>query len=684
MSKIDLYLSRIVKYGLYAVLLTPLAFWPPALYAFLTPKFISFQILIEIVFAAWLILKIKNSNFKNLSKFRNRPVIALLAFIAVSFVSAVLGADFYRSMWSIGARMTGLFAELHFFAWFLILIDVLDNGKENPAAGESKGNFPKLNWKAYLDFSFFTSVAVALTAFFTNTGWRLVPGYTIFSNPTFAAPYFLFNFFWGIYRAADEPAKIKKWLFGIGGILILWAIFLGQIRGALVGLILGVLLLGAGLVFGDILKKRSRILFGILYAAVIIGLFLVWQFRDTNFIEHSYFGRFSHLSFRDETTQIRLLTWQSAFAGIKSDGLKQLLLGVGPENFNYLFNAHYNPHLLMYGGSSFAETWQDKPHNAFIQIVSETGIIGFAAYALIWLAAAFLLLKIYKRGEKFLSLALAGGFISYLASIFFAFDSFGSWFGMYLFLGFLALYADFDRQADRNFANAHSVLKNAAAYAILIVAAYLLLLNYSIWRANLADADALRTFSKDPAAGIDFFRQSLAYKSPYKSEYRFDLIASIGGAVEKGLPIPDLENNLNFALNEADEAIAAHPNNAGSYTDMARIYNIFGMLGRDPALLNQAASFGEKSLTLSPDRQETLFYLARTALLKNDPNQAVLFTKRAVDADSSVNISHWYLGLAYIAAGRPQEGKIEIQKALGLGYQPRNQAERDFIKNLGL
>ncbi|KKS69496.1 MAG: hypothetical protein UV39_C0009G0004, partial [Candidatus Azambacteria bacterium GW2011_GWA2_42_62] len=64
MFRIELYLPKIIKYGLYAILLTPLAFWPKALYPFLTPKFILFQILIEIIFGAWLILAISNKEYR--------------------------------------------------------------------------------------------------------------------------------------------------------------------------------------------------------------------------------------------------------------------------------------------------------------------------------------------------------------------------------------------------------------------------------------------------------------------------------------------------------------------------------------------------------------------------------------------------------------------------------------------
>ncbi|MCX6813426.1 MAG: O-antigen ligase family protein [Candidatus Azambacteria bacterium] len=569
--------------------------------------------------------------------------------------------------------MTGLFAEFHFFAWFLMLISYFKNDREK--------------WNRYINFSFAVSILVALTAFYQNLQWHLVPGYTIFSNPTFVAPYFLFHFFWSLYQIWNSKSWQKLYYISASA-LILWAIFLGQIRGAFIGLFLGILFLGIGLIFSNIFKVRSRILIAALYAIIVLGLMLGWQFRDSKFVEKSYFSRFSHISFEDATIQTRFLTWQASFKGLWD----RPMFGVGPENFNYLFNAHYNPRLLMYGGSSFAETWQDKPHNAFIEILTETGIIGGLAYISIWLFVVFYLFRIFKRGltvqigEKFLSLILASAFVAYFVAMFFSFDSFGSWFGLFLFLAFLAASrSNLNLQIHPNTTNIkNSGFKNLFVAFVLICILGLLYVNYSIWRVNLADADALRYFSHDPSTGVALFKKSLSYWSPYQSEYQFDLIASMSGAIEKSVPINNLEDTINFALNEADKAVLAHPNNAGSYTDMTRIYNILGTRGRDPEILNQAELFGEKSLKLSPNRQETLFYLARTALLKNNPKLAVQLTKQAMDVDPTINVSRWYLGLSYIANGQTNEGAVEIKKALELGYQPQNETEKNFIKSFGL
>ena len=670
MNKLELYLSKIVKYGLYAILLTPLAFWPGALYGFLTPKFILFQVLIEVVFGAWLILMLINPEYRPK---KSNLLVALMLFAAVSLISAVLGVDFSRSFWGIGARMTGLFAELHFLVWFLVLTSV------------PKSNFDITH---YLNFSFAVCVAVALSAFFQNADWRIIFGYTIFSNPTFAAPYFIFHFFWGFYQFS------KKWLFGAGIALIGMALIMGQVRGAVIGLLAGAFIVGAFLIFSGIIAKKSyRALITVLILVIILSIAAVFIFRDSEFVKNSaYLKRFSDISLSAITAQTRILTWQAALKGFPAASI----FGVGPENFSYLFNANYNPRLLMYGGSSFAETWQDKPHNAFIEILTETGIIGGLAYILIWLFVVFYLFGIFKLNQtntsiigimeaKLLSFILASAFISYLVTVFFSFDSFGSWFGLYLFLAFLASqYNNANQNSELRMPRIANKYSRLASLAIVGGLLALLYVNYGMWRANVADADALRTFPQDPELGLTFFEKSLNYKSPYKSEYQFDWIASVAGAVEKGLPIKNLENTINIALEEADKAILAHPKSASGYTDMLRIYNIFGTLGHDPEILTQAELFGKKSLELSPNRQETLFYLARTALLKNDPKLAVQLTKQAADIDPAINVSHWYLGLSYIANGQPNEGTAEIKKALELGYQPQNQTEKNFIKNLGL
>ncbi|MDO8676908.1 MAG: O-antigen ligase family protein [Candidatus Azambacteria bacterium] len=704
MFKLEFYLSKIVRYGLYAVLLTPLAFWPKALFPFLTPKFILFQVLMEIVFAAWLaLLALRNTNtrmntnntnqnsrhsYDNSyhSYWRNWLIISLFLFIAASFVSASFGIDFSRSFWGLGARMTGLFAELHFFAWFLMLVSTFSNTNTrintNNTNNNSRHSYAFINSYYYINFSFFVALTVAATAFYQNPKWVLSLGYGIFNNPTFVAPYLIFHFFWGLYNVRNRVSNIKSWFYGVGSAFILFVILLGQIRGAVLGLLVGIFALGIGLIFSNILNRRSRIILSAFYIFLIVGIASFWYLRDNPAVsKFSPIKRVTGISLQETTVQTRLLAWQVALKGFGDKSF----FGTGPENFNYIFNKYYNPKFLKFGGGGFGETWFDKPHNAFLEILTETGIIGGLAYIFIWAVAVMALFKLFKSGQKLLSLILLSSLVAYFGTVFFSFDSFGSWFGLYLFLAFIAA-----SLSNTNDANYHandtnkSFLKNIFALFVCVGLFVLLYVNYSIWRANIANADALRIFGKNSDESIVLFKKSQNYFTPYKAEYQFDLIASIAGALQKNIQLPNPEETINFALEAADKAVVSHPANAAYYTDLVKIYNILGGLGRDPQILAQAEAFGKTALELSPNRQETLYYLAQTALLKGDAKQAVNLAKEAVDAEPSIRQSHWYFGLALIADGQKKEGMAEIKKALDMGYKPQNQSETDFIKNLKL
>ncbi len=219
---------------------------------------------------------------------------------------------------------------------------------------------------------------------------------------------------------------------------------------------------------------------------------------------------------------------------------------------------------------------------------------------------------------------------------------------------------------------------------VCVGALWLFWINLSIWRANIADADALRIFSKNTKQGIVPFKKSLNYFTPYRAEYQLDMITALGSAIQANLPLPNPEEAINYVLDEADKMIALHPNDAVYYNNLLKIYNIFGGNSRDPGILSIAESYGQKSLGLSPNRQETLFYMTKTSLLKGDTNSAVIYMLKAVNAEPSVSSSHWYYGLALIADGQQEKGEVEIKKAVELNYSPQNEKEKDFIKSLGL
>ena len=161
---------------------------------------------------------------------------------------------------------------------------------------------------------------------------------------------------------------------GVGCVFFFFVVVLGQVRGAILGLFSGILLLGFFLIFCSFTARRFKIALSTIFFLIFVGFFSLWIFRDSQFIQNkniSVLKRLTSFSLSETTAQTRILAWQTALKGFGD----RPILGAGPENFNYIFNAHYNPSFLKFGGGGFGETWFDKPHNAFLEILTETGVI---------------------------------------------------------------------------------------------------------------------------------------------------------------------------------------------------------------------------------------------------------------------------------------------------------------------
>ena len=114
-------LTRIVRYGVYFVLFTPLIVSSKFYFPFVGPKSIYFMALVEIVFFAWLILAIF---YKEYRPRKNLIFLALILFLAILAISSVLGVNPSNSFWSKFERMTGLLMWFHLFAFFLVTSSV--------------------------------------------------------------------------------------------------------------------------------------------------------------------------------------------------------------------------------------------------------------------------------------------------------------------------------------------------------------------------------------------------------------------------------------------------------------------------------------------------------------------------------------------------------------------------------
>ena len=725
------FLQRLVEVGLFLILLTPLLVWHGFLFPHLTAKVIVFQGLVEIVSAAALTLTLLQVRRPaQPAKWHVTPpswlIIGVAVYLIYSVINSFFGIDFARSLWGFVDRQDGLVLWLHFFAWFAVVVwfySVPPNRFAEPQGQGVKGRGPVPVLKergifAYARFSFWVGFAVALTALIE---WICV-NYSdsvpvilqtpfpdrpsgVLGNPMALGPYLLVHLFFGLYylvvvvrRDAVPPPAAKlqrrshvkaRWRPSLLLLLVLTAeltlfvvIVMGKTRGVIFALMLSLFTVAVCFLFRRDGSRHLKIAAVVVCLAVIAAALAIWKFREAEPVRKiPVLERLTRISVAEnESTRMRVMVWRSTASGFWDHPLG----GWGHNNVYYALNRHYDPRHASFQ-PDFSETratWYDKSHNALLDILVEKGSAGALLFLAVMIAVVVNLTRVK---DKALALCLTGALTAYAFSDLVAFDSFGSMFGLYLTLAVLVLSARSKeatspeppkkinkKSGEINFVRQLGVV---AVSAVLVVGLYL---NQEIAVANARSFEAYNVFDQSPAAGEALYLEAFKHVSPYlpreKLNYCYRVVNSL---INKRMDT----NSLERALRAGNEAVAAHPSDVAAYMILNEVYNGLG-LHVDKSNLDQAEVYGRKALELSPARQEVIFFLGRTYILRNEPRRAVELNETMVKSYPDFALGHWFLGLSLIADNAQERAQVEIKQALQLGYKFRNDEERGVVKQL--
>ena len=439
-------LVKAIKIGLFASLLTPVVVSKDFYFLFVGPKSLYFMAIVEVVFFLWSILIWKWKQYR--PSFKNPVIIAVLAFLAISFVSAIFGANFSVSFWSKFERMGGVLMIGHLAALVVVASSVL-RGKDwnwlfggsvvvasvvaveaifDTSTAASGGGFlgNESFWGAYVLFNIF----LAFYLFFSKE-WRGSKNLKIFT----AAMFFLLVFcllvetapFW-LNLKIFHPNPTGPYLIPSGGIF--HDIFAGRARAAKISFIFGLSFIGILWLATRNNIKIKRAGLGILAVLVIGGISAIVM----STLQGNAINRMMEKEFSEGTIYGRVAVWKIAWQGFT----ERPLLGWGPENFDLVFTKYYNP---CFGTEKCAGAiWYDQAHNIIFDTLVTTGIIGLISYLAILGAALWVLWKKYRAG--ILEFAAAGVFTGMLAAYFLqnltVFDTVDSYLMFFLSLGFVA------------------------------------------------------------------------------------------------------------------------------------------------------------------------------------------------------------------------------------------------------
>jgi O-antigen ligase len=332
-------------------------------FPFITGKNFTFRIIVELIFAGWILLALLDSRYRPRFSW---VLAALTLFVAVVGLADIFGTNVHKSIWSNFERMEGYLAILHLFAYFLVASAVL--------------NTEKL-WRAFWYVTLTTSVVVAFIGLRPILEqlpqvWPLPRIDATFGNAIYLAIYSMFHVFIAFILALKWRGIVwHQVILGLVALLHVIIMILTMTRGTVIGFIGGGIL--AAILVAIFERERvwiRRIALGGLAVLLVVvaGAFAI---KDTEFGQTNQLAsRFTQYDLSGGTIQARFMNWGMAWEGVK----ERPLLGWGQGNYEYVFSKYYNPDMYA------EEPWFDRTHNIIFDWLVAAGFLGLISYLLIY------------------------------------------------------------------------------------------------------------------------------------------------------------------------------------------------------------------------------------------------------------------------------------------------------------
>ncbi len=591
-------LKKVIFAGLFAVPFVPFLVYGEFFFPFITTKAFAFRFIVEVIFACWAALAISYPEYRP----KRSPILyAIGAFLLIIGTADLFGVEPVKSFWSNFERMEGYISLLHFGALFLVIGSFFDEHDW------------RRWWKTNLFASFLMVVYCAfqlMGAFPINQGGVRVDG--TLGNATYLAVYMLVNIFIAFYLWRRSKSS-SRFYYLILIVLELWILYHTATRGAILGF-LG----GAGIVAllnlrseEKLMRQSSRFLIGGL-VVIVLGFFAL---RDTGLVKNSpVLSRFASISTEELKSGGRAFVWPMAIDGIK----ERPILGWGQDNFNYVFNEHYNP--KMYN----LEPWFDRAHNIFLDWGIAGGFLGLLSYLSLYGVSLWLLRRSdFSREEKSI---LIGLMAAYFFHNFFVFDQLISYIFFFSFLAYI---------------HAHSIareerkVERKAPYSLNIVMIPVLAVFLAVFyfvevqplRANVALINVLQNIGGDDQAKVraaDYLEKAYRLSRLGRPETVEQISQQTVPILASGLPLERKNSFYHFAK----EAVVAQ---TVEYPDDARYEILAAMFLAQTSSLDEAESHFRKALTLMPGKQLIYFEYGNVLLSKGDRAGALAAFKYAYD-----------------------------------------------------
>ncbi len=588
--------------GLFLVPFVPFLVSSSLFFPFITTKAFAWRVIIEIVFAAWVLLALIDTDYRP----KKSPVLyAVGAFLLVIGVANLFGTDSLRSFWSNFERMEGYITLLHLGAFFLVISSV----------------FREVDWKRWWNTSLVASSLMVLYCFSQlaglatiNQGGVRVDG--TFGNASYLAVYMLVHIFiagFYLWRSWRNKGLRFAYLALIAGQVIV--LYYTATRGAILGLLGGLLIVALLNIRNKEEKRVRKASLGILAALVLIvgGFFVL---RNTSIVTGSpVLSRFATISTEELKTGGRSFVWPMAIKGFK----ERPLLGWGQENFIYVFQKHYSPDMYR------LEPWFDRAHNIFLDWMVAGGVLGLLGYLSLYVMVVYLMWKKDSELSHVEKSILTGLLAAYFFHNLFVFDHLISYVLFFAILGFIH-----GRNGEGILGGEKIVGDKGAKIGALIMLLLLIPVVYFVnlrpLRINNAIIGALQAgrASGGAVATLEAFRKSYGPSYLGREESVSQLAHNTTGLLSGSASMEEKNEFYAFAKTAVAKEAELNP-------DYAKAQMIAGSFFSTTGGGEESLRYLERARELAPNKQEVYFELGAAYLNSNQPEKALAIFRHAYE-----------------------------------------------------
>jgi O-antigen ligase/tetratricopeptide (TPR) repeat protein len=669
-------LAKLLRWLIYISALVPLVIFSQYMSPFHFGKVIVLRSIVQVMVVLYLLLIWRDRSYLP----KSHPILwAFVAFTVAFTITSVTSIAPIQSYWGTLERMGGLFTFWHYLAFFIIAVSVLRTRRD---------------WQLLLDIMIAVGVCSAIYGFLQKTNWSLILGsgdrvrpFGTIGNAALFAGYQILAAFLALtlsfLRRTTQNWRMWYWI--ASGTMLL-AVVMTAVRGSLLGVIVAMLvwaLLWSTLNRSK--KARAALLIGL--SGVAVFIFFAIAFKATSLVQNSpYLRRITDFSSSTYTVRTRFWAWSAGFKGWH-DSPKTIVLGWGPENFNVPFSKYFNPKFFDGPGS---ETFFDRAHNMFMEVLVTMGLVGLLTYVSIFAALFWTLSQMmHAPGDgRTIGIGFTAMTIAYIIHNCFIFDTSANFLTFFMLLAFSTHLAidGVDGNAKPIAANPKRKVQEwtgmqVMAASVLGIAVLIVVYSTNIrpTMANYASTRAIIAgWQGDWVGSVNKYREAIDYDTPGRYEYRHrfaQYLLELSGSSDVS-KVPNFDDVMLQAVADVKNNVAENPQDYLPYLYLSRLYITLGKDDAKSPYNDMALEESTAALKISPTFVRTYYEVAQAYLNKGDSQSAFDWFEKAAKLQPDVGLTFWYMGSVryQIAAAKSDIAGIKeslsyYETALNKGYR---------------